>query len=155
MHALVSKVQSIAEPIVRPLEQFGIPLADLLARVWIGLVFFRSGLQKINDWENTLILFEYEYMVPILPPEIAAYLGTANELVLPILLFVGFLARLAAVPLLGMAMVIQFVLGANSPAYNSFEHYAWMVFLLLIITRGAGKFSLDHLLVSKFGKQGA
>ena len=155
MTAIVSKIQSLTAPILHPLEQYGVPVADLLARIWIGLVFFRSGLQKIGDWENTLILFEYEYMVPILPPNIAAYLGTANELVLPILLFVGFLARLAAVPLLGMAMVIQFILGANSPAYNSFEHYAWMVFLILIITRGAGKLSLDHLLVSKFGKSAA
>ena len=155
MSTFISTLQTAAAPVLRPLEQFGIPVADLLARVWIGLVFFRSGLQKINDWENTLILFEYEYMVPVLPPNIAAYLGTANELVLPILLFVGFLARLAAIPLLGMAMVIQFVLGASNPAYNSFEHYAWMVFLLLIITRGAGKLSLDHLLVSKFGTSAA
>jgi len=152
MNALITKIQSLAAPIVQPLEHFGIPLADLLARIWIGLVFFRSGLQKIGDWENTLILFEYEYMVPVLPPNIAAYLGTFNELVLPVFLFVGLLSRLAAVPLLGMAMVIQFVLGAGNPAYNSFEHYAWMVFLLLIITRGAGKLSLDHVLVSKFGK---
>ena len=125
-------------------------MVDLAVRLWIGLVFFRSGLQKLDDWESTLFLFEYEYVLPIIPFDWAAYMGTAFELAMPILLFVGLAARLAALPLLGMALTIQFILGANSPAYNDFNHFAWMTFLLVIIARGPGKLSIDHWLRQKF-----
>jgi putative oxidoreductase len=129
-----------------PLTHYGAPLIDLAMRVWIGLVFFRSGLQKLDDWESTLFLFEYEYMVPLLPHTAAAYAATAFELAMPVFLFIGLAARLAAVPLLGMAMVIQFALGASNAAYNDFNHFAWMIFLLAIIVRGPGLLSADHFI---------
>jgi putative oxidoreductase len=78
------------------------PLAALAARVYVAQAFFLSGLTKIRDWDTTLALFADEYKVPLLPPEVAAVMGTAGELVLPVLLFVGFLSRPAA---LGLFMV--------------------------------------------------
>lgn len=146
---LTTQITGLYAAIIEKLEKLGVPVIDLAVRIWIGLVFFRSGLQKLDDWESTLFLFEYEYAVPILPFELAAYLGTAFELAMPILLFVGLAARLAAVPLLVMALTIQFILGANNAAYNDFNHYAWMVFTLLIIVRGPGKLSVDHFLRKK------
>lgn len=147
--ALTAKVTALYGSVIEKLETLGVPLVDLAVRVWIGLVFFRSGLQKIDDWESTLFLFEYEYVLPIIPFELAAYLGTAFELAMPIFLFIGLAARLAAIPLLGMALTIQFILGANNAAYNDFNHYAWMVFTLLIIMRGPGKISVDHMVRQK------
>ncbi len=93
--------------------------------------------------------------MPILPFEIAAYMSTAFELAMPVFLFIGLAARLASIPLLGMALVIQFVLGANNPAYNDFNHFAWMTFLLVIIARGPGVISVDHWLRQKFMRDGA
>lgn len=150
--SLTDKIADLYGGVISQLETFGASATDFALRLWIGLVFFRSGLQKLDDWESTLFLFEYEYAVPILPFELAAYLGTAFELVMPILLFVGLAARMAAVPLLVMAMTIQFVLGANNAAYNDFNHYAWMVFTLVIIMRGPGKLSLDHVIRQKMMK---
>ncbi|MEQ8735868.1 MAG: DoxX family protein [Rhodospirillaceae bacterium] len=141
--------------VLQKLEVLGAPLTDFAVRFWVGLVFFRSGLQKLDDWESTLFLFEYEYAVPILPFEIAAYMSTAFELAMPVFLFIGLAARLASIPLLGMALVIQFVLGANNPAYNDFNHFAWMTFLLVIIARGPGVISVDHWLRQKFMRDGA
>ena len=112
--------------------------------------FFRSGRQKLDDWESTLFLFEYEYMVPILPHEIVAYMAATFELAMPIFLFIGLAARLSALPLLGMAMTIQFILGSNNAAYNDFNHYAWMIFLLAVLIRGPGRWSVDHWLRQKF-----
>lgn len=146
---LTTKITALYGPIIEKLETQGAPLADLAVRIWIGLMFFRSGLQKLDDWESTLFLFEYEYALPILPFEVSAYLGTAAELAMPIFLFIGLAARLAALPLLGIALTIQFVLGANNAAYNDYSHYAWMVFLLVIIMRGPGKLSVDHLVRKK------
>ena len=148
--SLTSKVSGLGGPIIAKLESFGPPIVDVLIRLWIGLVFFRSGLQKLDDWESTLFLFEYEYMVPVLPFTLTAYLATAFELAMPILLFVGLAARLAALPLLGMALTIQFILGSNNAAYNDFNHYAWMIFLLVIVIRGPGKWSVDHWLRQKY-----
>ncbi len=62
------------------------PIADLLVRLWVANAFWRSGLVKIQSWDSTISLFTYEYQVPLLPPEIAAYLGTFAELVFPVLL---------------------------------------------------------------------
>jgi putative oxidoreductase len=133
------------------LTRFVAPVFDLAVRVWIGLVFFRSGLEKAKDWESTLFLFQEEYKLPILPPELAAGLGMATELAMPVLLFAGLAARLAALPLIAMTLVIQFVLGAMDPAYNSIEHYYWLFLLSAIVVRGPGTLSADHLIAKKFG----
>lgn len=131
------------------LDTYLAPLADLAVRIAIFRVFFWSGLVKINDWQGTLTLFEYEYMVPVLPIGPAAMLTTAFELGATSLVLVGFGARLAALPLLGISLVIQFVLGAGNPAYNQIEHYLWMALLLTVIARGPGLLSIDALLRRK------
>ncbi|MGF1560887.1 MAG: DoxX family protein [Geminicoccaceae bacterium] len=132
------------------LEDWGFSLVLLWMRLWIAKVFFMSGLTKIRDWENTMMLFQYEYAVPVLPVGTAALLATVFELVMPVLLVIGLFTRFAALPLLAMALVIQFVLGAANPAYNNTEHYYWMMLLLTLICAGAGRISLDWYLRQKF-----
>ncbi len=75
------------------------PLFALAIRVYVARVFFLSGLTKLHDWNITLALFRNEYHVPVLPPAVAAVLGTSAELGLPVLLFFGFGTRFAAVAL--------------------------------------------------------
>ncbi|HVJ40056.1 MAG TPA: DoxX family protein [Dongiaceae bacterium] len=131
---------------VDAVQRIGAPAVDLLIRVALFRVFFWSGLVKIHDWPGTLQLFKYEYMVPVLPTDIAAVLAAACELGASSLVLIGLFSRLAALPLLGMSMVIQFVLGSVNPAYNDLEHYLWMVLLLSVIVRGAGILSVDGYL---------
>ena len=119
------------------------PLTDLLVRLAIFRIFFWAGLAKVNDWSSTLMLFEHEYQVPLLPPTLAAVLATSAELGAASLVLVGLLTRLAALPLLAMSLVIQFVLGAADPAYNQLQHYLWMVLLLALVIRGPGAWSVD------------
>jgi len=128
------------------LDTWLFPLVQLGLRLWMAKVFFTSGLTKIADWNITLQLFEFEYKVPLLPVEVAAFLGTFFELVMPVLLVLGLFTRAAAVPLLVMAMVIQFVVGASNPAFDHVEHYYWMLLLMVLIARGGGTLSLDLLL---------
>ena len=71
------------DDLISTLQAGFIPLLLLFCRLWVAWVFFNSGLIKISSWDSTLYLFELEYQVPILPWELAAYLGTAAELVLP------------------------------------------------------------------------
>src|SRR5881394_2194169 len=79
----------------RGLQAFA-PAVDLVVRLFVASVFFKSGLTKIATWSSTLSLFENEYAVPLLPPEIAAFLGTGVELAFPVLLVIGLGTRLSA-----------------------------------------------------------
>ncbi|MDF1730483.1 MAG: DoxX family protein [Minwuia sp.] len=144
-------IAGLVAAVTRPLDAWGGPAAVLFLRIVIFLTFWRAGMTKLDDWDNTLLLFEYEYMVPILPVAVAAFLGTFFELVMSALILVGAFTRLAAIPLLVMSLVIQFVLGARAAAYDNFEHFFWMAILYYLIARGAGALSLDHLAAKRFG----
>lgn len=128
------------------LDTYLFPVVQLGLRVWIANVFFSSGLSKLSDWSGTLLVFEYEYKVPILPVDTAAIFATFFELAMPVLLVFGLMTRAAALPLLVMAMIIQFVLGASNPAFDHIDHFYWMALLLVLISRGGGTLSLDFLL---------
>ncbi|PWC40433.1 hypothetical protein TSO221_25500 [Azospirillum sp. TSO22-1] len=114
------------------------PPVLLLLRVWIAGVFFRSGLTKIADFDTTILLFQSEYAVPLLPPELAALLSTAFELTCPVLLVAGLGTRLAALPLIGMTLVI------DATYQHHIDHLYWLMLLGLIVLCGPGMLSLDH-----------
>jgi putative oxidoreductase len=120
------------------------PLANLAARIYLGWsIFFVSGLAKLDDFEETVELFDDDFAVPFLPAEPAAYLATAGELVLPILLIAGLFTRIGALGLLVMTAVIQiFVL--QDP-----QHYLWMLVLGLLVGYGGGKLSLDNIVLGR------
>ncbi len=131
--------------IVSWMETIPQSLISLLARVVIGLVFFKSGLTKIDGLHITdaaIFLFQEEYKLPLLSPWLAAHMAAAMELTMPLLLFVGLGARFAALALLGMTLVIQIFVYPE--AY--IMHGLWAVALLTLIRNGAGALSLDHLI---------
>ena len=124
------------------LDAFPQSALQLLMRFSILWVFWRSGLLKAANMEQAVTLFREEYMLPILPPEIAAWLGTAVELAAPCLILVGLFTRLAALALIGLTLTIQFLVYWND--YPS--HLLWLAILVFILTRGPGPYSLDALL---------
>jgi len=131
------------------LERVPMSVLLLLIRVGVGMVFFKAGLLKYSSWEFTVLLFRDEYKVPLLAPELAARVAMMQELTLPILLFLGLGARLATLPLLGMLLVIQTFVYPNAWA----DHLFWAGALALILTRGAGAISLDHLIARTFHRR--
>ena len=131
------------------LKRFPKSVLELMARVAVGAVFFKSGLVKIASWDITVGLFADEYKVPLLPPEIAAYLGAAAELACPVLIVLGLFTRLGAAALLGMTLVIEIFVYPDNWA----EHLMWATILLYLVTRGAGALSIDHLIAKRlFGR---
>ena len=122
------------------LERVPTALPALILRLGVALVFWRSGQSKLPFGNDTIItLFREEYRVPLLPPELAAYLATTVELSCPVLLVLGFLTRPAAAVLLAQTLVIQiFVYPMNYP-----DHLLWAGPLLYLVLRGPGAWSFD------------
>ena len=125
--------------VLRRLGSFPLALIVLAMRVGVGGTFFKSGLNKIESWDSAVSLFAEEYKVPLLPPELAAYLATAAELICPVMIVLGLFARLGAAALLGMTFVIQVFVYPESWV----EHLLWASILLYVLTRGPGTLSID------------
>jgi putative oxidoreductase len=130
----------------------GADVIDLVIRLYVAEVFFRSGMLKIANWPSTLYLFREEYRVPLLPAELAAVLGTFGELALPVLLALGLASRLAALGLsvVNLVAVISFwhVLRENEAALMS--HWYWGLLLLVILLHGPGRLSVDRLIAARW-----
>lgn len=126
------------------------PLVDLGLRFYVGRIFFHAGYEKLQNYLNgnaeaTISLFRDKHPIPGLTPEIAAYLGTGAELVLPILLIFGIFTRWAAFALIVITLVIEFT-------YNSsLDHTIWVLMLAVVWTHGPGKLSFDRLLPGIMG----
>lgn len=119
--------------------------AALLARLYIAQVFFLSGLTKIRDWGTTVALFTDDYKVPLLSPAIAAALGTAGELVLPVLLVLGLGGRLSALGLFVVNAVAVIALSEIAPAALQ-QHVFWGSLLAGLSIYGMGRWSADRLI---------
>jgi putative oxidoreductase len=120
-------------------------LVDLLLRLAVANVFWKSGLNKIQSWDTTLMLFEYEYAVPLLSPVIAAYMATTLELVLPVLLALGLAGRYAALGLFALNIVAVVSYPDLSDSGLQF-HVLWGLLLAVTVTRGAGYLAFDTII---------
>lgn len=141
-----------------PLDWFLKPLTLLGFRLYVAWVFFTSGLTKIQSWSSTLYLFQDEYTVPLLPPELAAYLGTAAELALPVLLALGLLTRPAALALFVfniVAVVSYPYLFTVEGAGGFWQHVVWGAMIWTVFVFGPGKLALDYPLSQRLGKRPA
>lgn len=129
-------------------EQIPTSFTTLVARIAVASVFWRSGQTKVSGFhirEEAFVLFREEYKVPLLSPDIAAYMATTAEHLFPVFLIVGFASRLSALGLLAMTAVIQLFVYPDGWQ----EHILWAALLLPIIARGPCVISLDHLIWSR------
>ncbi len=114
------------------LQAVVVPLLLLFCRLWVAYVFFNSGgLTKIASWDSTLYLFEFEYQVPVIPWQLAAYTGTIAELVLPIFVALGLFTRPMAIILFAFnaIAVISYPLLWEKGFY---DHQLWGGLMILI-----------------------
>lgn len=133
--AMMGRVRDWLEAV--PYSALAIPL-----RLAVATVFWNSAMTKLSNWDTAVALFVEEYKVPVIPPEVAAYVAVSIELTTPVLLVLGLLTRPAAAVLLGMTAVIEiFVYPLAWPT-----HIQWAAMLLVLLCRGPGMVSLDHLL---------
>jgi putative oxidoreductase len=152
----------MVDSFVRLFERIPNSLIALLARFSIAAVFWNSGQTKVEGlvlnfvsgdfvlgWPqlsgSALYLFESEYRLPFMPPELAAPLAAFAEHLFPLLLLFGLATRFSALALLGMTLVIQIFVYPGAYAV----HGTWAALLLYLMARGPGVFSIDHLLAKR------
>ena len=130
------------------LERVPYAVLALPLRFAVATVFWNSAMTKLANWDTALSLFADEYQLPLVPPEVAAYVAVTIELTTPALLVLGLMTRPAALVLLGMTAVIEiFVYPLAWPT-----HIQWAAMLLVLFCRGPGALSVDHLLLRQFGR---
>lgn len=121
---------------------------SLAARIFPAAVFWQSGDTKLDGWHvsaGAIYLFREEYKIPLIDPVVAAHLAAFNEHFFPALLVLGLASRFAAFALFFMTMVIEiFVYPDAWPT-----HGIWITCFFVIIARGPGILSLDHLIASR------
>ncbi len=144
MNTAIARLSGLNAVIAYPVNKLQ-SLSQLGMRLYTSWMFFPAGLLKIQDWGTTLFLFEEEYAVPLLPPELAALMGTFGELVFPLLLSLGLFSRASALGLFIVNLVAVISLEFVPPAAMG-QHLLWGLALFVIIVWGPGKFSVDYLL---------
>ncbi|ODT46846.1 MAG: hypothetical protein ABS70_00220 [Nitrospira sp. SCN 59-13] len=122
-----------------------LPLFDLSVRLYLAHIFWKGGMVKLSSWMSTVMLFTMVYDVPVLPPEIAAYLATTAELGGSFLLAIGLAGRWAALSLFGLNIVAVLSYGQLSEAAIQ-EAFYWGIFFLYFVLHGPGLISVDALL---------
>ncbi|WP_017255396.1 DoxX family protein [Pseudomonas tolaasii] len=144
-------------------EKIPYSLIAFLARFSIAAVFWKSGQTKVENFAidlvsgtfqlgaprlapSTIPLFQSEYHVPLLSPEVAAHLSAFAEHFFPALILIGFATRFSALALIGMTLTIQ--LFVYPEAYPT--HGTWIAILLLLVAKGPGCLSIDHLIARRY-----
>lgn len=114
-------------------------------RLYVAMVFFRSGLTKVQEFSSTIALFENEYKVPVLSPQLAAVSGTGTELLLPLLFALGLASRPTAL-LFFLFNAVAVVSYPDISEAGVKDHLLWGALMLVVLFHGAGRISIDHLL---------
>ncbi|MCG9658695.1 DoxX family protein [Vibrio mediterranei] len=149
MNTKVTHWLTTYDNLIDALQRGFVPLLLVFCRLWVSWVFFNSGLTKIASWDSTLYLFEYEYQVPLIPWELAAYMGTAAELVLPVFLVLGLFTR----PMAAILFVFNIIAVVSYPLLwekGFYDHQLWGLMILIVVVWGPGPISADKLIRSKF-----
>jgi putative oxidoreductase len=131
-------------------ERIPYSVVALAARIFPAAVFWMSGQTKVDGLRVTefaVALFREEYQLPLIDPAIAAHLAAFAEHFFPVLLVVGLASRFSALALLGMTLVIQFLVYPGAWP----THGVWAACFLVVIARGPGMLSLDHLIARRYG----
>lgn len=143
---MLKMIQKFDHALARIPESAGL----LFVRIAAAQIFWSSGRSKMDGWftmrPEIIDLFRDEYQLPLIPPEIAAPMATISEHILPILLVLGLFSRFAALGLVGMTLVIQFLVYPDAwwP-----QHSLWVALLLVIIIRGGGAWSVDRYVLHR------
>ena len=128
-------------------------LVLLLARGLIAYGFYEPAMKKWQDIDSVAGWFG---SMGIPYPTMNAYLAASTEIIGVALLVLGLFTRLISLPLIVIMLVAIFMVHIDngfSAGVNGFEiPLYYMIFLLIFVSHGAGKFSLDYIFFNKDSK---
>ena len=145
---MIKKIYDLADTFARGMDWLA-PGFLLALRLYVAMVFFKSGLTKIMDFSSTVALFENEYRVPVISPMLAALAGTAAELALPAFFVLGLLSRPTALAF----FVFNIVAAVSYPDISDAgvkDHMIWGLMMLVVLFFGPGRFSLDRVFKARW-----
>lgn len=129
---------------ITPLQKWGQDILLLIIRLWIANIFLKAGILKILSWEATISLFQDDYALPFLPPNIAAILGTLAEVTGGVFVLLGLFTPFGALILFGVTATIEiFVYPGTS------DHYHWLFLCAILIFFGGGRLSVDNYIFKR------
>ncbi len=122
-------------------------LALLFARFAIAYGFYEPAMMKFKDIGSVA---EWFGSMGIPFPTLNAYMAASTEILGVVLLTLGLLTRAISIPLI-IIMIVAIITvhlpNGFSAGNNGFEiPFYYMLFLLIFLSHGAGKFSLDRLI---------
>jgi putative oxidoreductase len=158
------QINKLIETLIESLNKIPDTVIALLGRFSVAAVFWLSGQTKIEGFilnivsgefhfgwpmlsDSVVALFQDEYRVPLLSPELGALMAAFGEHVFPALLLLGLATRFSALALLVMTATIQIFVYPD--AYPT--HGVWAAVLLYLVARGPGVVSLDHWIAKHYG----
>jgi len=123
-------------------------IVELLARIFLSALFLIEGVGKIFSKEQVVMYME-DYSVP----GILFVPAVVLEIILPLLLIVGYKTKLAALVMSLFTLTVAIIF------HTDFNNEMQLVFFLkdlaiaggflVVFVYGSNKFSLDHFLKSK------
>jgi putative oxidoreductase len=126
------------------------PVALLIGRLGVGLVFVNTGWGKVTNISNVVAFFT---KLGIPAPGIQAVFASYTELLAGIAVVIGLCTRLAAVPL--AVIMIVAIATAKWPDIHdprdliAADEFTYFLMLIMIVILGPGPISLDRVLAAK------
>lgn len=118
-----------------------INIALLILRVsFSAMLLLLHGVPKVKNLMSDNIQFVNIFGMG---EAISLILATLAEVVLPILIIIGYKTRIAAIPIVLVMIVAAFVYHANDPISVKEKSLIFLFGFLTIAIAGAGKFSID------------
>lgn len=131
------------------LEKFD-ALSLLFFRLTLAYCFLEPATKKVSNFTAVVEWFE---SIPLIFPTLLAFLTTSIEALGVPLLFLGFATRtISSLMSIIMVVAVTIVYGGNgfSASNGGYEIQLYYLLMLSYLTvRGAGNYSLDHLLQKK------
>lgn len=142
MKKLHSKFVSLADKLR------DLPLLAL--RIVLAIGFFEPGLKKLGSIEGTAVWYE---SMGIPAPTLNAYLSGGIETVGAVLILLGLGTRVMSIPMI-FTMIVAWLTVHLGKGYNVSDGgyelvLYYIIMLVVLLTFGAGRISIDQLLKKK------
>ncbi len=166
----MDKLISLKNQVTDKLDSAGDWVALLTIRLLLAYEFGFAGLQKFNG-NNWFANYQDNFLFPfnIVPVEISWFMATWTEILGAFCLIFGLFTRFWAFSLIIISIVAisgvhwpddwsglselweSYAISRKSDAHGNFRiPLLFIVMLLPLVFRGAGKLSLDHILAKRF-----